>query len=327
MTTVSDMLKQFGGMPVMPGIPFSKDAKYYFVDVAHGSDSNTGLSPEEALASLEAGYAKLTANQHDVLFYIASASGNTLADTLTWAKDYTHLIGISAPTRIANRARIFLAAAATSNPMIDITASGCIFSNFYAFHGVASTSSLICVRVSGNRNFFYNVHFAGIGHATGQGDEAGARSLQINGGSENTFKHCRIGVDTIFRSTTNVELEFLATSQRNTFEDCMIISRADNAGHLLIQGTAAYAMEAWTLFKNCLFYNVPANMMAGALDLTSACNISTLINGCVVFQNCAFVGCTDIAATGSAARIRILGQSSDDYSDFSAGVGLAIQPT
>ena len=39
MTTHQDMLFQLGGLPVMAGIPFSQNAKYYFVDPANGSDT------------------------------------------------------------------------------------------------------------------------------------------------------------------------------------------------------------------------------------------------------------------------------------------------
>ena len=164
MTTFGDMVYQLGGLPVMAGVPFGPNAKYYFVDPANGSDNNSGTKPTEALAGLEAAYAKTVANQHDTIFYIAGSSGINLAAAMTWSKNYTHLIGVAAPTRVAQRARIFQTSTLTAaSPLITISATGCIFKNLYIFQGVADATSLINVSVTGGRNYFENVHFAGGG--------------------------------------------------------------------------------------------------------------------------------------------------------------------
>lgn len=61
MTTFGDMLQQWGGVPVVPGLPLSANSKsktsqpkYYFVDQNSGSDGNTGLSPERAKSTIAA---------------------------------------------------------------------------------------------------------------------------------------------------------------------------------------------------------------------------------------------------------------------------------
>lgn len=327
MTTHKDQLFHLGGVPVMLDVPFSREAKQYYVDPARGTAGNPGTNVDVPLIGLEEAYANTVANQHDAVRYLAGSSGDTLAAKLTWAKNYTHLIGHAAPTNVAQRARVFYAAALATTPMIDWTASGCILRNMYFFHGVASTSSLVCFRVTGGRNFFHNVHFAGIGHATGQGDIAGARSLLLDGAEENLFLDCTIGVDTIARSAANAQIELTGQATRNTFQNCTILSYADSATALMVKAASSGDIDRWVKFKNCSFINIPTAIVGGALSLTSAFNISASVGGVIILENCTFVGCTDIAATGSAASIRMLGQSSDDYSDFSAGVGLAIQPT
>lgn len=327
MTTYGDLLRHLGGVPVMAGVPYSQDSQYFFMDPARGSDDNDGTTPETAVASLEAGYAKLTANQHDGLFYIAGASGNTLTAKLTWSKNYTHLLGIAAPTNIAQRTRVFYGSALATTPMFNHTATGNIFKNLYFFHGVASTASLICFQVTGGRNYYLNVHFAGIGHATGQGDVAAARSLLLAGAEECLFERCTIGVDTIARSAANAQIEFTNQARRITFENCKVLSYADSADALMVKAATNGNIDRWIHFKNTLFQNVPTDHVDSALNLTSAFNIASGVGGTFILENPMFVGCDDIAATGSAARIRILGHSSDDYSDYSAGAGLAIQPT
>lgn len=248
----------------MSGVPYSKNAKYYFVDPANGNDSNVGTTPEEAFAGLETAYAATTANQHDTVFYIAGSSGNNLAAAVTWSKNYTHLIGIAAPTRMAQRARIFQTSTLTgASPLLTISATGCIFKNFYIFQGVADATSLINVSVTGGRNYFENVHFAGGGHAT-QAINGGA-SLKLDGAEENTFVNCTVGVDTIDAATGMVGLLLDGDAHRNVFEDCYFRMRAGNTGAAFVEVADATGIDRDTTFKRCSFINnSTANDMAAA---------------------------------------------------------------
>jgi hypothetical protein len=283
MTTVADMLFQLGGLPVMAGVPFSQNAKYYFVDPANGSDGNSGLSPAEALAGLEAAEDKCVANRHDTIFYIAGSSGDNLAAALTWDKNYTHLIGIAAPTRIAQRARIFQASTLSgASPLLNISATGCIFKNFYIFQGVDDNTSLINVQVSGGRNYFENVHFAGGGHAT-QAIDGGA-SLKLDGAEENTFVNCTIGVDTIDAASGMMGILFDGEAHRNIFENCTIRMRAGNGGAGFVEVIDATGIDRDNTFIDCLFLNnsgtdmtsgfvIPAGMGAPRKLLLKDCMI------------------------------------------------------
>src|SRR3990167_5874811 len=207
MTTHQDMLYHLGGLPVLAGVPFGINAKYYFVDPANGSDNASGRRVDEPLATLAAAEDLCVANRHDTVFYIAGSGGINLSAALTWDKNYTHLIGIAAPTMVAQRARIFQLSTLTgASPLITISATGSIFKNVYIFQGVADNTSLINVSVTGGRNYFENVHFAGGGHATQAVD--GGASLKLDGAEENTFDGCTIGVDTIDAATGMMGLLF-----------------------------------------------------------------------------------------------------------------------
>jgi len=264
MTTYSDLLRHLGGVPTLAGVPFGKNAKYYFVDPANGSDGNDGLSIEKALASLEAAEDKCAANQHDTVFYIAGSSGNNLAAALTWDKNYTHLIGVAAPTEIAQRARIFQTSTLTgASPLLTISATGCIFKNFYIFQGVNDATSLINVAVTGGRNYFENVHFAGGGHAT-QAIDGGA-SLKLDAAEENTFFRCTIGVDTIDAATGMMGLLFDGEAHRNVFRECVFRMRAGNSGAGFVEIVDATGIDRDNTFIDCLFINnSTANDMASA---------------------------------------------------------------
>ena len=68
------------------------DAKHYFVDPANGTDGNNGLSPEKAMATVSAAYAKTVDKSGDVIHLLndGNTSGSSVEDaTITWSNDNT----------------------------------------------------------------------------------------------------------------------------------------------------------------------------------------------------------------------------------------------
>jgi len=289
--TTSGMVNALGGVPLLPGLPFSSKSKYYFVEPANGSDNNDGLTPATALASISAAEDKCVANQHDTVLYLAGSSGTNLTAALTWDKNYTHLIGICAPTMVGQRARIFQTSTLTgASPLLNITASGCIFKNFYLFQGVDDATSLINVQVTGGRNYFENVHFAGGGHAT-QAIDGGA-SLKINGGEENTFVGCTIGVDTVAAATGMAGVVFDGAGPRTIFKDCHFTMYAGHAGAKFVEIADSAGFDRYIIFKDCLFLNdATGYTMTEGITVPAGMGSATHR---IVLQNCAFLGVGDI---------------------------------
>lgn len=283
------MVYQLGGVPALAGIPFGPLAKYYFVDATNGSDGNDGLSLDTALATLIAAEDKCVASRHDTVF-IVGTSLNRLTAQLLWDKSYTHLIGICAPTRVAQRARIFQLSTLDTSPLLNITASGCIFKNFYIYQGVDKAASLIDVQVTGSRNYFGNVHFAGGGHAT-QAINGGA-SLKLNGANENTFVNCTIGIDTIAAATGMTAITFDGSSSRNIFENCLINLLISNAGAVLVELIDASSVDRYTIFRNCDFFSNSENK---GTTMTSAFVIPSghTTTASILLRDCAGLGFTD----------------------------------
>lgn len=304
------------GVPILGGEGLMSQGVSYFVDPLNGSDGDDGLTVGTAFASLTAGEDALTANQNDVLYYMAgSSAAANLTATLTWDKNYTHLVGVCASTNVAQRARIFSTGAFT--PMINITATGCSFRNVYAFHGIDSASAEICVQVTGGRNYFENVHFAGIGHAT-QGDDTGARSLLLAGAEECRFNGCTIGIDTIARSVANAELGFTTAARRNTFDACLFLAFADNAGHLFIHANASGSMDRWALFRRCMFINA---ISSTATQMTAAITGHASAGGMIILQDCGLIGATDWYTGAAGVNTYIVG---GDVTAASAGLAVAV---
>ena len=123
MTTFADGLYQYGGMPVGPaGVPVPFTGNWWFVDPVNGADGNPGNSPQRALATLYRAIALAESGNNDVVVLIGNGASSGSArlskalaqsvdstattGTLNWNKNAVHLIGVAAPTRIGERARI-----------------------------------------------------------------------------------------------------------------------------------------------------------------------------------------------------------------------------
>jgi hypothetical protein len=270
-TTFGGILQHLGGVPVMAGVPYTMNSKYYFVDARNGSDGNDGLTPATALATIIAAEDKCTANQHDTIFLLGTGTAVSMTAALTWDKSYTHLIGICAPTQVAQRARIAHEDATYTglSPLFNVTASGCIFKNVYCFQGVADATSLINWQVSGGRNYFENVHFAGGGNASMAID--GCASLRLVGSEgENTFVHCTLGVDTIAAATGVRCLAITGGTPRNIFRNCNFTLYSAAAGAMFVEWEALSAVDRYMLFDRCNFFNTGATTMSEAFSIPAS---------------------------------------------------------
>lgn len=288
-----DGILGIAGTKIYPKFTNMYPGRIFYLNPSHtnADDDNDGQDPNYPLATLAQAYANCTANQNDTVIYVAGSTSLTLTAALTWAKSYTHLIGVCAPVNVGQRARIFQLSTLTgASPLLTISASGCIFKDFYIFQGVADATSLVNVSVTGERNYFENVHFAGGGHAT-QAINGGA-SLSL-AGSENTFVDCTIGVDTIAAATGMMGIIFPAGAQasRNIFKGCRVTMYAGHTAAGFVEVMDGTAIDRYTLFENCQFINSNKDnfTMAAAFVIPAfAANNSS----CILLKDCMSHGVT-----------------------------------
>jgi hypothetical protein len=311
MTTFSDTVYHMGGVPV--GGPVTQ-GKTIYVKPSSGRDTADGSSLDRAVKTLTRALALATADQNDTVYLFSednSASGTTdyQSTTLDWSKDGVHLVGVNSGNRIGQRSRIAWLSTASSTsdiPLVTVSGSNCRIENIHVFSGLDDANMIGAVNVTGHRNSFVNCHIAGIGHATN--DAAGAYSLRMYGGTENLFKDCVIGLDTIARGTAaNSEILFADASSadcnaRNIFEDCLILTYAEAATHQFIIRESS-GSDRFNLFKGCSFINSAlGTTMTEALDITAGGSPA----GAIYFQDCAFFGVGDLeAATVSGATFAL----------------------
>jgi hypothetical protein len=247
----------------LAGIPQTKLSKIFIVDTEQGSDSNPGTNFEQPLASVAAAYALCTADRHDTVLFVARDTADYPTAAITWAKDHTHLIGLSGNLPgMGQRCRVVNHADNDLAVLFTLSGNGCIVKNMQFFDGKNSAADGACVLVSGERNYFKNVFVAGMGDATalGPATRAGSYSLKVSG-SENYFEDCTIGLDTIVRSAANAEL--IVSGVRNRFKHCDIRSNSVTAGKFLVKIDNTGGDMRDIIFDDCLFFNYTTNWVNG----------------------------------------------------------------
>lgn len=309
------------GVPLVGGvggIPLT--GNWYFVNAVIGSDGNEGTA-DSPLQTITQAYALCNEGNNDVVVLqsaptTASPTAGTfrLSSTLTWAKSATHMIGSTAPTMIGQRARISTATGATTNitPLISVTAQGCMFANFSVFQGVGQASTAECLmNVTGQRNYFGNVALQGMGSTAGAG-QSGSYVVYLNGGSENTFDNCQIGVDTIARTTSNASIKLRSGATRNIFKNCIFPMLATNAGALFVDANAAASVDRFVWFKNCLFTNAIDSDSSVATTAVIASNAAQ--GGVAIFDGCTVVGSSNYSATNPDVNVKVAGSVPNGHS-------------
>ena len=294
------------GIPVFGTIPAIKGT-YFFVEPTIGSDGNKGDDASRPLKSFKKAYDLCTDKAGDGI--VIFSHGNTSADTssyllaeLTWDKSDITMVGICSGSMFSQRARIANDSTLINAPEI-ITMSGNnnLIVNVSFVNAGSDAAAIGGIKVTGQRNNFYNCHIAGALGAT-PAVVAAAHNLELNGAQENTFERCVIGVDTISRvgDVANYDILLTGGCLRNVFKDCIIKSQttSGNSSHLAIKfGGAGDGISANHYFINCIF----DNFNLGALSAQTSMVGGTLPNnGKLVLKQPTIIGYTAIDSVGAA---------------------------
>lgn len=274
MTTFGDQLYQYGGVPVLSGM--LTQGKVYHVNPYMGSAGNSGLQATEALKTVQSAHdlctnATYNYDNDTVLLYANHTTGTYTTDyylstaPLVWSKSLTHLIGVGDQALFSQRARIAWSSATSASAdkvLATFSGSSCKIANIQFFCGMDDANLSFNVLVSGNRNYFKNCHFAGIGHATN--NASNAYSLKVSG-SENVFEDCVIGLDTIIRTGANWELWI--TGGRNVFRNCVIVTYSETSGRTSVKIDNTAGDIRYQLFQNCTFIDYTTNLATGQTNV------------------------------------------------------------
>lgn len=197
--------------------------------------------------------------------------------------------------------------------LIDVQASNCSFSNFSIGNWLTSAIDLGCVKITGNRNYFNNVHFVGAGHAT-PGAVATASDVELNGCQEITFDNCTFGTDSVLKAAANGEVIVDGTCWRIRFNGCDFISYSETAGKVSVKSVDNASFSGIMAFRSCQFINWNPNGLSaiddvfGGTDSTSGQYSVTPDSICVGFTGWG----SSVFVAGSAAAASGAGQISTE---------------
>lgn len=126
MTTFGDVVYQMGGVPVGGNIGLG-DGKVFWRDASGGSDSNSGLTPTEAKATMAAAHALCVSGRGDTILCLPG--GEEVTSTLVFNKANVRVIAVHAANRLARGEYVSMYAGAsfTDGPVAQVTAGGVAF--------------------------------------------------------------------------------------------------------------------------------------------------------------------------------------------------------
>ncbi len=288
------------GIPVFGTLPAIR-GQYYFVDPDGGSNGDTGKSIAKAVADIEQAYSLCEDAVGDGIVLISRGnSGSTttsyLSASIDWTKSSITVVGMCAPTRFSNRSRI--STAETSLPyLIDVQGHNNIFVNISLYNGGSNALAVGCLKVTGSRNYFGNVHAMG---GAGKTPAANDRSLELVG-EENHFESCTFGTDTFDGGNKALAPIYLNGSgsdgARNYFHRCMTLSQAASgtAQAAVRIGGAGAGITRNVIFEKCIFQVYKAGLTPAA-QASAVTAVAWPNNGNIIMMDCAFFGFAKVQA-------------------------------
>lgn len=300
-------LPRVATIPILPALPawlaFAQ-GNIFHVRPKNGLDTNTGKSTVQAFKTLAAAKATATAGQNDiVLFY---GEGNASADctdyqtaAFDWSKDMVHLIGVNSGVSMNPRARIApIAGYASAAPIFTVSGNGCYVANLSVYMGVADTTPLGSMAVTGQRNRFDRVHALGMGAATN--DIAGAYSLLLSGAEECEFHECTFGSDRVGGGAqANSVLKFANLAKNIVFDACKFRLVSTSATNRVFVRAPTGSLDGSVAFVNgCVGINSQSRNVAG-LELTYAMIVAADAGGDIFISPDSVFQAADVNSTNS----------------------------
>lgn len=254
------------------------------------------VDPTKVFTSLATAEAQMASKTLGNATLLITPEAHSLAAALTIDLNLTNFVGLSPGGPAFNkRARIGMSTAFT--PMITVSGYGNVFKDLYTMHGTAA-GDYIGWLISGARNAFYGDHFGGPMIAA-QGGHASYEGVKVTG-SENYFKECIFGTNTIGRDEVSPNVT-LGAGTITVFEKCIFTCAIDDTDPIFIKvdNTSGYTQA---YFLDCIFAVFSANQankMAVAFDFAAADFSADMY----LSPGCTFQGVTKLAASAEMKHI------------------------
>jgi len=299
MTTVSDGLFQYGGVPagMGSGIP-TTFGTYFFVD-PDTTGAQTGDSMKNAFKYAGQANTKITTNKHDVVMFNANSAVNTASsnDEMTLTKNRTHWVGLGGGSRYFGQRTRWTMGVTTGSAIaiVQNTGVGNTFTNIKFDSGDTLSTSLYAFADGGEYTQMTNCEIV----KSTDLDQTTSGVLLCNADS-GYYKNCMIGSLVHQVSVNRPCVKFNRTTISGkvardvVFEDCLFFLNTTATAANMLHGTGATDIERVLLLKNCSFINA----ILGTADPDEAVSFdSALTQGYCLIQGGGEVGCTALSTT------------------------------
>ena len=285
-----------GGVPVGFNLPAQFDNKVFYADADNGADGRTGLSPEKAFKTIEAGYAALRTNKHDVLVLSANTSF-TLEDELVVSKNRVHIISADFAGRHTGQSTKINALVPSTGSAISAIKNTGIRNHFRGLKvtsGDTLSTSLYGIAEVGEFAVWEDCEIL----KTSDLNQTTAAEVLHNGDSA-VFRRCTFGngIYTVTVARQNIlftrETVTGKVARDVLFEDCIFLSRCNSATFVNLRATVN-DIERLALFRRCFFHAVKTSPTTQdeAIGIASA-----LTDAQIGLHDCATLGITNIATS------------------------------
>lgn len=254
------------------------------------------VDPTKVFTSLVTAEAQMASKTLGNATLLITPESHALAAALTIDLNLTNFVGMS-PGGLAFNKRSRVGMSAAFSPMITVSGYQNYFKDLYTMHGTAA-ADYIGWLISGARNVFNGVHFGGPMIAA-QAGHASYEGVKVTG-SENYFKNCILGTDTIARDevTPNVTL---GAGTITVFEKCIFTCALTDTDPIFVKvdNTSGYTVA---YFIDCIFAAFSenrANKMAVAFDFAAEDFSADMY----LSPGCTFQGITKLAASAEMKHI------------------------
>lgn len=299
------------GVPVIGSIPMVLGStgvgKVYFVDATNGVDGNSGLSPEQALKTIEAAYALAVSG--DTIALSTNAS-HTLTTGLAVTKSRINFIGLDFSGRqVQQGAKVQITGAVDTAYVMKDTGVRNSFVNIKFVMSSTHANALTVFQGGSEGTLFANCSF--VFGVVDNLDQTTAHEF-LAGTDSATYINCTFGADTLLTSAARsvFHIDQVTSGQEfksNILQNCNFVISSSSGTATFVRLDAVGDVLFTNVFKDCTF--LASIDSAGGAAIAEAAQTGTgTVKGGLYFVRPAVFNVTDFstATGGRNANIQIV---------------------
>lgn len=290
------------GIPVTGSIPLVLGStgigKIWFVDATNGSDGNTGLTADQALATVAQAYSNASSGDTIAL---STNSTHSLTAGINHTKSRINWVGLDFSGRLVQQgAKIQLGGAIDSAYVIKVTGVRNSFTNIKFIMASTHANALTVMQEGGEGTLWQNCSF--VFGVVDNLDQTTAHEV-VAGSDSATYLGCTFGADTLLTSAARsvFHIDQVTTSQEfksNILKECYFIISSSSSTATFVRLDAVGDILFTNIFDRCVFVASVDSAGGAAIAEASQTGTST-VKGVLCYNYCSVFNVTDFSTATS----------------------------